>query len=189
MLAALNHRQIATNVDAFSHILTLLLLQPYSITGSLPLVQDMKEAGFDVQVCRLRAEFFYLLSPQRFRLVLFHINLTHTFPCSAKSDHGFWIIEGIPWRQRVLPAQVRMSSASVHKTNADPNVEPNANTLHLPRKATCKKDCACSRVLSVASTRWLLLLHSRMIEHRDPSSVNGILCYIFIHYSFGVESG
>ena len=29
---------------------TFTLSQPYSITGSLPLVQDLKEAGYDVQV-------------------------------------------------------------------------------------------------------------------------------------------
>ena len=32
------------------HSRNLIVLQPYSITGSLPLVQDMKENGFDIQV-------------------------------------------------------------------------------------------------------------------------------------------
>jgi acetylornithine deacetylase len=49
---------IACNIDspAFKHLdsSTAEVLgesKPYSITGSLPLVGDLQEAGFDIQVC------------------------------------------------------------------------------------------------------------------------------------------
>ena len=49
---------IAVNLDspAFKHLNTATAdvlgeSKPYSITGSLPLVGDLQEAGFDVQIC------------------------------------------------------------------------------------------------------------------------------------------